>query len=49
MRYGIYLQGMLMQSYESPKEALDSAVFALQETGVFHEVKVIENEKEINK
>jgi hypothetical protein len=39
MLYGIYLDGMLMERFETPEEAYEAATFAYEETGLFHEVK----------
>jgi hypothetical protein len=39
MKYGIYLDGMLMEKFDTPEEAYEAAQFAYEETGLFHEVK----------
>ncbi|QJI52373.1 hypothetical protein [Psychrobacillus phage Perkons] len=39
MMYGIYLDGMLMEKYGTPEEAYESAQFAYEESGLFHEVR----------
>lgn len=38
MKYGIVLEGLLLEKFETPEEAYDSAQFAYEETGLFHEV-----------
>ena len=46
MKYGVYLNGLLINIYDTKKEAEDMAMFAQQETGTFHGVKVIEDVEE---
>ncbi|MGG3890260.1 hypothetical protein [Metabacillus fastidiosus] len=40
MKYGIYLHGELMESFNTSTEAYDAARFATEETGIVHEVKI---------
>jgi hypothetical protein len=41
MKYGIYLNGELMASYDTPDEAYENVVYAYNETGEFHEVRIV--------
>lgn len=41
-RYGIYYQGILMEEYDTPAEAYQALIERTECTGVFHELKVIE-------
>jgi hypothetical protein len=44
MEYGLFLYGELVTGgYYNPMDAYKGAIFAYEETGLFHEVKVIEN------
>ncbi|CAF1780998.1 MULTISPECIES: hypothetical protein [Bacillus subtilis group] len=49
-KIGLYLKGELMTAYEpeSIKEAFDDAIAAYEETGLFHEVKEINNTDGMN-
>lgn len=40
-KYGLYLDDTLMITYDDPKKALEAAIFAEEETGMFHEVKEV--------
>lgn len=40
MKYGVYLDGMLMEKFDTPDEAYAAGTFAYEETGLFHEVKI---------
>lgn len=39
--YGVYLKGRLMCEFDSAYEAYSAAVFALDNTGLFHEVMAV--------
>jgi hypothetical protein len=41
MKYGIFLDGLLLEKFDTPEEAYDSAKFAYEETGLFHEVRTV--------
>lgn len=38
MKYGIFLDGMLMEKFDTPDEAYEAGIFAYTETGEFHEI-----------
>lgn len=40
MKYGIYLDGMLMEVFDTPEEAYEAGQFAYEESGLFHEIKL---------
>ena len=40
MKYGIYLDGMLLEKFDTPEEAYEAGQYAYEETGEFHEVKL---------
>lgn len=49
MRYGIKIDGLLVETFDTPEEAYEAAQFAYQESGEFHEVVlVVNNAKGIN-
>lgn len=39
--YGLKLNGNLVENFSTPVEAHQAALFAYQETGVFHEVVLV--------
>jgi len=41
MAYGIFLDGMLMEKFDTPEEAYEAGQFAYEETGLFHEVRIV--------
>jgi len=41
MMYGIKVGEMILETFYTPLEAYEAAMFAYQETGVFHEVVAI--------
>lgn len=41
-RYGIYYQGILMEEYDTPAAAYNALKIKTESTGVFHELKIIE-------
>lgn len=40
-KYGLYLNNQLMNTYDDPREALSDAMFAQEESELFHEVREI--------
>lgn len=38
MMYGITLDGILMEKFDTPEEAYEAAQYAYEETGIFHGV-----------
>lgn len=40
MKYGIYLDGLLMEMFDTPDEAYENAIYAYNASGEFHEVKM---------
>lgn len=40
MKYGIYIDGMLMEKFDTPEEAYEAGIYAFEATGEFHEIKV---------
>lgn len=49
MRYGIKIDELLVETFNTPEEAYEMAQFAYQESVIFHEVVwVINNAKGIN-
>lgn len=40
-QFGVYLHGQLLAPYDTPEKAYKSAMFAYEETGLFHEVREI--------
>ena len=40
MKYGVYLDGLLMEKFDSPEEAYEAGTFAYEESGMFHEVRI---------
>jgi hypothetical protein len=41
MMYGLRLDGLLLEKYDTPEEAYESAQFSYEETGLFHEVVLV--------
>ncbi|MCM3141679.1 hypothetical protein [Brevibacillus sp. MER 51] len=41
MRYGVRLEGLLVETYDTPEEAYDDARYAYEESGLFHEVVMV--------
>jgi hypothetical protein len=41
MQYGLRLDGLLLEKYNTPEEAYENAQFAYEETGLFHEVVLV--------
>lgn len=41
MKYGITLDGMLMEKFDTPEEAYEAASFGYEETGLFHGVIMV--------
>ncbi|AXH71257.1 hypothetical protein BSP38_215 [Bacillus phage BSP38] len=41
MKYGLIVEGVVVSTYDNPKEAMEAAQFALEESGVFHQVKPV--------
>lgn len=39
--YGLKINGNLVEKFSTPVEAYQAALFAYQETGVFHEVVLV--------
>jgi hypothetical protein len=39
-KYGVFLDGFLVGKFDTPTEAYETAQFAYEETGEFHEVKL---------
>lgn len=39
--YAIFMDGMLLEKFETPEEAYQAAIFGYEETGIFHEVKAV--------
>lgn len=45
MRFGIYLGEELMEDYDDVLKAYEDAIYVTKESGVPHEVKIIQSEK----
>ncbi|GIN67092.1 hypothetical protein J41TS2_25130 [Bacillus sonorensis] len=41
MKFGIYLDGILMEKFNSPEEAYDAGRSAFEESGLFHEIRLV--------
>ena len=41
MQYAIVLDGMVMEKFDSPEEAYEQGKYAYEETGLFHEIKLV--------
>lgn len=41
MKYAIKLDGFIMEKFDTPDEAYEAAIYAYQETGLFHEVAMV--------
>ncbi|WP_158530245.1 hypothetical protein [Paenibacillus larvae] len=44
MRYGIKVDGLLIETYDTPEEAYYAAKFSYEETGLFYEVIAVAND-----
>jgi len=40
MKYGITLDGVLMEKFDTPEEAYEAAQFAYEQSGLFHGVVI---------
>lgn len=40
MKYGIYLDGLLIEKFDEPEEAYEEAMSAYDQSGMFHEVRL---------
>lgn len=43
MKYGIKIEGLLVETFDNPDEAYDAGRFAYEESGIFHEVVLVGN------
>lgn len=41
MKYGIFLNGILLEEFNTPEEAYEAGKFAYEETGEFHEIRKV--------
>ena len=41
MKYGITLDGVLLEKFDTPEEAYQAGIFAYEETGEFHGVVIV--------
>ncbi|MEK5098615.1 MULTISPECIES: hypothetical protein [Bacillus] len=41
MKFGIYLDGILMEKFNSPEEAYEAGRSAFEESGLFHEIRLV--------
>ncbi|MGO0058630.1 hypothetical protein ACTID9_00950 [Brevibacillus fluminis] len=41
MRYGIKIDGLLVETFDTPEEAYEAGRFAYEESGIFHEVVLV--------
>lgn len=41
MKYGIKLDGLLLEKFDTPEEAYAAGLFGYEETGLFHEVALV--------
>lgn len=39
--YGIYIDGLLVRKFEKPEEAYEAGVYGYKETGIFHEIRIV--------
>lgn len=46
VKYGIKLDGLLLEKCDTPEEAYENAKFAYEETGLFHEVVLVRADAE---
>lgn len=47
--YGLKVDGLLLEKFDSPEEAYDAGLFAYEQTGLFHEVVLVHpNAKALN-
>jgi len=38
LKYGITIDGLLVETFDTPEEAYEAGQFAYEESGIFHEV-----------
>ena len=41
MKFGVYLDGILIEKFNTPEEAYEAGKVAFEESGLFHEIKLV--------